>query len=278
MKKLGNFKWFLIGFMTCILISSLIITAVAAGTERKVQATLTYRDIKITLDGKEIIPKDVNGNIVEPFIIGGTTYLPVRAIAGAVGLDVKWDGDTSTVVLATPIIIIKGIEYSTDIAELDLSLKELTNDDIEPLRKMTKLINLNLALNQISDISPLKGLINLTSLSLWYNNINDISFIGNLTNLKTLYLFNNQISDISPLSGLTNLFSLDLSGNQIDDINVLSSLTNLAFLDLRQNKISDISPLKELTKLFSLHLSGNPLSQSQIEELQAALPNCQIIF
>jgi len=58
-----------------------------------------YDNIKITLNGKEIIPKDVNGNVVEPFKISGTTYLPVRAICNALGLNVDWDGDTNTVIL-----------------------------------------------------------------------------------------------------------------------------------------------------------------------------------
>ncbi|NCC69307.1 MAG: copper amine oxidase N-terminal domain-containing protein, partial [Clostridia bacterium] len=33
------------------------------------------------------------------FIYGGTTYLPVRAVASALGVEVGWDGDTSTVYL-----------------------------------------------------------------------------------------------------------------------------------------------------------------------------------
>lgn len=62
-------------------------------------AELFYRDIKITLNGQSVTPKDANGNAVEPFIIDGTTYLPVRGVAGALGLDVEWDGNTNTVIL-----------------------------------------------------------------------------------------------------------------------------------------------------------------------------------
>lgn len=64
-----------------------------------VNKEITYRDIKITLYGKEITPTDADGNPTEPFIMDGSTYLPVRAIAGAVGLGVDWDGETSTVIL-----------------------------------------------------------------------------------------------------------------------------------------------------------------------------------
>ena len=66
-----------------------------------VSATLTWRGIRIVLDGRVITPKDVNGNPVDPFIYNGTTYLPVRALAGALGCDVDWDGNTSTVFIVS---------------------------------------------------------------------------------------------------------------------------------------------------------------------------------
>lgn len=68
-----------------------------AGSSGEVQKTLTYRDIKISVNGKEITPTDATGAVVEPFIIDGTTYLPVRAVASAVGLEVGWDEATNTV-------------------------------------------------------------------------------------------------------------------------------------------------------------------------------------
>ena len=64
---------------------------------QSVEVTTVYNDIKIVVDGNEITPKDVNGNIVEPFIIDGTTYLPVRALANALGEEVSWEQSTSTV-------------------------------------------------------------------------------------------------------------------------------------------------------------------------------------
>ena len=58
-----------------------------------------YNNIKIKLNGQELIPKDEKGNIVEPFVINGTTYLPVRAIGNALGLYVDWDTSSNTVLL-----------------------------------------------------------------------------------------------------------------------------------------------------------------------------------
>ena len=58
-----------------------------------------FSDIKIMINGTEIQPKDANGNRVEPFIVNGTTYLPVRAIGEALQKEVRWDGTTNTVFL-----------------------------------------------------------------------------------------------------------------------------------------------------------------------------------
>lgn len=66
-----------------------------------VQKTLEYKNIGVTLNGEKLKLKDAKGNSVEPFMLDGTNYLPVRALAEALGLSVSWDSATNTVVLAT---------------------------------------------------------------------------------------------------------------------------------------------------------------------------------
>jgi len=58
-----------------------------------------YNNIKIYVDGVKIEPKDAAGNVVEPFIYNGTTYLPVRAVGEAIGKKVTWEGETQSVFL-----------------------------------------------------------------------------------------------------------------------------------------------------------------------------------
>ncbi len=53
--------------------------------------------VTIILDGEELVPKDVNGNIVRPLLEKGTTYLPVRAVAEALRLDIEWHDETKSV-------------------------------------------------------------------------------------------------------------------------------------------------------------------------------------
>lgn len=79
----------------------LIGATVAGGTALAKNITETinavYMNVKLVVDGEEVVPKDVAGNVVEPFIYNGTTYLPVRAVGQAFNKDVNWDGETATV-------------------------------------------------------------------------------------------------------------------------------------------------------------------------------------
>ena len=95
MKK--EFKGFVAGVLVMAALFCMIGTAGAV--VGKMQANLDYNNIKISLNGTQITPKDANGNVVEPFAINGTTYLPVRAVGESLGLDVQWDGNTKTVIL-----------------------------------------------------------------------------------------------------------------------------------------------------------------------------------
>ncbi len=85
----------ILGMLLMALILGLAIPALAAVTTKALNAN--YMDIKLVVDGVPITPKDVNGNIVEPFAVDGTTYLPVRAVGEALGKEVTWDGNTNTV-------------------------------------------------------------------------------------------------------------------------------------------------------------------------------------
>ena len=57
---------------------------------------------------------DANGNPVEPFIIDGTTYLPVRGISSSLGLNVAWDEQTKTVQLTTPGVFSGAVQVYDD--------------------------------------------------------------------------------------------------------------------------------------------------------------------
>jgi len=98
MKKLNNCKWFVLGIAVCLVCVTMVVPALAAAFTTKT-AQLEYSGMKIALNGNTVTPKDANGKAVEPFVIDGTTYLPVRAIGNALGMGVDWDSNTNTVKL-----------------------------------------------------------------------------------------------------------------------------------------------------------------------------------
>lgn len=80
-----------------VLVFSLGTAALAAETDFVRAADITYRGISFVVNDTKIVPQDANGTPIEPFILDGTTYLPVRGMANALGIEVEWDAATSTV-------------------------------------------------------------------------------------------------------------------------------------------------------------------------------------
>ena len=84
-----------IAMLVCFVLLVGCVAVVARNLDKEL--LVSYRDIQLFVDGKLFIPKDATGVVVEPFIYEGTTYLPIRAISEALGKDVEWDGETSTI-------------------------------------------------------------------------------------------------------------------------------------------------------------------------------------
>lgn len=97
-----------------VLVITLLVTTTVFATVGGRTAELLYDNIKILLNGKALTPTDANGNAVEPFTIDGTTYLPVRAVASALGLNVSWDDVNKTVVLDNPGVFQGGVQVYND--------------------------------------------------------------------------------------------------------------------------------------------------------------------
>jgi hypothetical protein len=88
-------KGFIVGFIVAALLFGAAATTFASiGTY---PLTASFANIRIFVDGKQVDPRDANGASVEPFTVNGTTYLPVRAIADALGMDVSWDNSAKAV-------------------------------------------------------------------------------------------------------------------------------------------------------------------------------------
>ena len=86
--------------------------AAGAAAVDTLQQITAYLDagITVTLDGEAQVLTDAKGTRLYPITYNGSTYLPVRAVAGLAGLEVNWDQATKTVQLG---------KISTDVDLID---------------------------------------------------------------------------------------------------------------------------------------------------------------
>ena len=82
--------------LTLVLLCGIAIGAGASGTLQEIKAYLDPT-ITIKMEGEAQTFLDAKGNRVYPITYQGSTYLPVRAVAGLAGYEVNWDQATRTV-------------------------------------------------------------------------------------------------------------------------------------------------------------------------------------
>ncbi len=75
------------GVLTAVVLGTLTVSAFAAGG----LLTLTVSPIRVMVNGEEFHPRDAQGNEVYIFQSQGTTYVPLRALSEAYGLEVGYD-------------------------------------------------------------------------------------------------------------------------------------------------------------------------------------------
>ena len=98
MKKTGFWRGFGLGLILTVVVLGLSVSALAATASRTIQVE---EGVRISLNGATFIPRDVNGNEVSVFLYNGTTYVPLRAVSEAMGVDVSYDSATKTAILVT---------------------------------------------------------------------------------------------------------------------------------------------------------------------------------
>jgi hypothetical protein len=87
---------------TLLLSSGFIVgafTGASAETTLKEITAFINNSINIKLNGNQFVPSDGEGNKLNPIIYNGNSYLPVRSLSQALGVTVKYDESTSTIML-----------------------------------------------------------------------------------------------------------------------------------------------------------------------------------
>lgn len=149
--------------------------------------TTVHTGLNIYYNDYPFLPVDVNGNQVYPFVYNGTTYLPVRAVAGLCNYNVEWNQSTNSVYLTrqesytqTP------VSYNGNFAKSQLVetvLQGTTNirvfiDGVELIPRdangqVVPVINWN-----GTTYLPVRALANQVGLAVNYDSENQIVFLG----------------------------------------------------------------------------------------------------
>ena len=135
-----------------------------------------------------------------------------------------------------------------------------------------------------AELMHLKGLTSLEILRFFGAQFTDtgLMHLEGLTSLETLRFDTTQVTDagLVHLKGLMSLQHLSLEGTQVTDAGMvhLKELTSLESLDLSYTQVTDagLVHLKGLTSLTWLRLRWTPVTDAGVQDLQEALPNCEI--
>ena len=145
-----------------------------------------------------------------------------------------------------------GIEYFTNLTELDCGFNDLTSLDIT---KCVNLTVLSCTLTKLTSLDVTKC-INLKELYCGYNDLTSLD-ITKCVNLKELYCFSNDLTSLD-VTKCANLKVFNCSFNKLTSLDV-SMCANLTELDCSYNELTslDVSMCANLTEL---DCNYNPLT------------------
>ena len=151
-------------------------------------------------------------------------------------------------------------------------------NDISSISELNNLERIYINYTTVTNLSALENLTNLVEVSVIYSPVSNISGIENLINLENLTIRDANISSIESVSNLSNLISINISNNNITDISHISNLNKLEVFSAYNNQITDgIDVFLNLENIQRITLQGNPVSDEDVNELRALLPDCLII-
>ncbi|CAL5992371.1 Conserved_hypothetical protein [Hexamita inflata] len=173
---------------------------------------------------------------------------------------------------------------TAEIARQFKKLKSLHLDarkiDLNHLREMTSLQQLELPNCSLLQINVIGTLINLTELNINGNKGVDISPLQHLTKLIKLQMIRCSLDNLNVLKPLTALTELNICNNR--GVSGLQLLTSLKILKIDSCNLKNLDQLRPLTKLFELFINQNEgVDITAIQHLQQLVKlqagNCGLV-
>lgn len=177
---------------------------------------------------------------VAPMIVDGSTYVPLRFVAEALGAEVAWDASTSKVLITTVALDKPAIFEDTRLTE---AFKKKLGKETFTIRDFYYMTDLSLTREGIYTLGGIENFRNIKSLDISQNNITLLEPLTKLNSLIILNASNNQIKDATPLKRVKGLETLDITNNKIKDFTPFVDITSIKDLKIRYNESTDYSPL-----------------------------------
>lgn len=166
------------------------------------KTTTAEEPVGVAIDEQNFPDENFRDYVSQNFDNNSNQFLSDKEILAATKIDVSGKGITS----------MKGLEYFTELTELDCSENNLSELDVS---KCTKLTYLNGSNNNLTELD-----------------------VSNLTMLTEFYCVENNLTELD-VSKCTELTGLDCSGNYLTELDV-SKCTELTYLGCFNNSLSEI--------------------------------------
>ena len=147
------------------------------------------------------------------------------------------------------------------------TLKQLNNNELKGIKKLTISENLSEFPNKIFDLADSLEILDLSN-----NKLTTIPNLEKLTKLKIAFFSYNLFTELpNAFKGCKNLYMLGLKGNKIEFIKEGILPLSISWLILTDNKITKLpNSIGDLTKLQKFPLAGNKLTA-----LPDSMQNCK---
>ena len=168
----------------------------------------------------------------------------------------------------------------------ELTLHDPSKEQVQAIRKLTKLKRIRITFFRANDIEFLGDLINLEEVILEYvSGFSDLTPLLNLTKLKSLHFENlRRVSNFDGLRGLNSLRYLHIDGtldwNQpIENFKFLKGLPNLEVFSLgfiiSKTEFPAFLPILHLKKLKKIKIGRATFKTNEYAFLQTAIPDVE---
>ncbi len=149
----------------------------------------------------------------------------------------------------------------------------------EQLHEIANLTSINVEHNgRISDIEPLRILEKLEELNISYTLVSDLEPLSDLIDLKVLNCKHTRIQEITPLEDLINLETLNISETEVSSIAPLAKLKNLQILNLDETSVQSLEPLEGITAIRMIYCDKTPIDLIQVVPFYEIHPECLVVF